>query len=76
MTICAVRGLVAVAEEMKSGSYRESRPRAPLPHEPKSNARFAVKLVRFDSGGAPRRDGFIGNYAECRHCGALYWEES
>lgn len=43
-------------------------------HEAKSAHRFVL-------GDAPINGGygitnFIGNYAECKHCGAIYWEEN
>lgn len=42
-----------------------------LPHEPKSEHCFALRLVRADG----LQPGYVGNYAECKHCGCIYATE-
>jgi hypothetical protein len=41
----------------------------PLPHEPKSAYRYAFNLIGL---GSSHLAGSVGNFAECKHCGAIY----
>jgi hypothetical protein len=77
MNVCAVRALKSFIEIVVSRSAGIP-PHEPLPHEPKNGARFGIKLVRqFDGRPAYLVDhGFVGEYAECKHCGVLYFERN
>ena len=43
----------------------------PLPHEPKSDISYVLKY----RDGTMASMGFLGDFAECRHCGAVYREK-
>lgn len=57
MNICAVR----MVRESLFGIYE------PLPHQPKSEQRFALKEI-----SQPDRQPLIGDYAECKHCNCIF----
>ena len=69
MIICAVRTFTVLAEG--HNNLWSSGPK--LTHEPKSDHRYALNLISAD---ARQLIGSVGNYAECKHCGAIYSENT
>src|SRR5688572_5902317 len=63
MNACAVRMIHAIRATDRLRGFD-------LPHEPKSEHRFAV--ARVPSNPSHPVNGFVGNYAECKHCNAIY----
>lgn len=65
MSICAVRILMERAD--MNVTMREKGRN--LPHEPKSEHRYALNLISKDER---HLSGSVGNYAVCKHCGNVY----
>lgn len=72
MTVCAVRTLEVSLAKHHNNLWANAEK---LPHEPKSEHRFALKPVT-DGNKIASLHWSDGNYAECKHCGCIYPEES
>lgn len=74
MNICAVRTI----REYGGGacSYIMRTPDVIRAHEPKSEHRFRMLSVRPFKSADDEPMEKIGDYAECKHCGSIYPEDS
>ena len=68
MNVCAVRTLT---DSHGNDEYWYVLQNYPLPHEPKSEYRYAIRAI----DQVNQKIGqYVGDYAECKHCGCIYSE--
>ena len=71
MNVCAVRTIHGTLSEQLNPTLENM---LWLPHEPKSEHRFGLQLIKLDKTIMAGVVGhtWIGTYAECKHCGGVF----